>query len=258
MLRLELLAIVYFVTFAAAVSATGRPRRRGWAVAATASALMAAVVALAAAGLPLTARLWLAHLYLVTAYWLPALVEPRDDNRAFERWLVNTDARWQQRLVRVPTSLALAGEFAYLLCYPFVPAAFAVVWVAGTAADADRFWTAVLLAGFTCYVSLPWLTARPPRLLSAGERDSSRVAGTNAAILARLSHGQTTFPSGHVAVSIAAALSVLSVSILGALVFTAIAGGIALGAATGRYHYVIDVVTGIAAGLLALLVAALV
>jgi hypothetical protein len=254
----ESLAVVYFAALAVALSIGYARGRRGWMAAAAAAAVTASAVTLAAVTLPVTARLWVAHLYLVTAYWLPALAEPREDDGAFERWLVNADVRWPQRLVRVPRWLALAGELAYLLCYPFVPAAFAVVWLAGTIDDADRFWTAVLLAGFSCYGSLPWLTARPPRLLSARGREPGRVAGVNAAILARLSHGRTTFPSGHVAVSIAAALSVLSVSIPGALVFTAIAAGIALGAATGRYHYVIDVVTGIAAGLLALLVAALV
>ena len=46
-------------------------------------------------------------------------------------------------------------------------------------------------------------------------------------------------------------------SLLLGLVFTCIAAGIALGAATGRYHYVVDVMTGIAVGLLAPLAATL-
>ena len=36
-----------------------------------------------------------------------------------------------------------------------------------TASSAVRFWLAVLTAGFSCYGTLPWTAAWPPRLFSA-------------------------------------------------------------------------------------------
>lgn len=255
MLPFELLALGYFIAFSLAALGLARGRgRAGRAVAA--SLVMAGIITVAAAWLPLAARDWLGHVYLVAGYWVPALAAGRGDDGAFERWLVNADARWQQRLSGVPRWLAYLGELAYLLCYPFIPAAFVCVWLAGTAADVDRFWVAVLLAGFSCYVSLPWLTARPPRLLASSDSAETSVARLNATVLARVSHGQTTFPSGHVAVAVAAALSLFPVSVPLTLLFAAVAAGIGLGAATGRYHYVVDVIAGAAVGLLALLAAA--
>lgn len=256
LLAFESVAFGYFLAFAVAAWTTPGGRERAWRATA-ASLAMALIVGLAAAWLPLWVRAWLGHLYLVTGYWVPALAAVRPESGAFEQWLVNADAAWQRRLVLVPRWLAHVGEVSYLLCYPIVPAAFVSVWVAGSVADIDRFWVAVLIAGFTCYVTLPWLAARPPRLLPSDRATPDGLARLNAAVLARASHGLTTFPSGHVAVSTAAALTLVSVSLPLAMVFAGIAAGIALGAAAGRYHYVVDVITGSAVGLLAALVAAL-
>jgi membrane-associated phospholipid phosphatase len=89
--------------------------------------------------------------------------------------------------------------------------------------------------------------------------DSHRVIGVarvNTAVLSRVSHQLNTFPSGHVAVAIAAALSVWPVMPLAAAAFGMIALGVAIGAVTGRYHYVLDVVTGAMAGVISAVIAA--
>jgi membrane-associated phospholipid phosphatase len=134
-------------------------------------------------------------------------------------------------------------EWTYLLCYPLVPAAFAVVWTWSDARDVERLWVAVLIAGFACYGALPWTAARPPRLL-VDSSASRGIAIINAHVLHRMSHGLNTFPSGHVAVSGAAALAVASVSTQAGVVFAAIAVSIAAAAVVGRYHYLVDVVIG--------------
>jgi len=94
-----------------------------------------------------------------------------------------------------------------------------------------------------CYVSLPWLVSRPPRLVR--EHTARAIARLNVFVLGRVSHQLNTFPSGHVAVSLAAAAGVAQVSaVAGALVLlTALA--IALGAVAGRYHYMVDVLLGV-------------
>ena len=70
-------------------------------------------------------------------------------------------------------------------------------------------------------------------------------------MLDRLSHQLNTFPSGHVAVSVAAALGVSAVSLPAGIAIGASALGVGVGAITGRYHYVVDVVAGAAVGVLA-------
>jgi membrane-associated phospholipid phosphatase len=132
-----------------------------------------------------------------------------------------------------------------------VPLGFLTVWTDGTLEQLDRFWVAVLLAGFACYVSLPWLVSRPPRLVEPAPASSSAVASFNVSLLGKVSHQLNTFPSGHVAVAAAIALAVAPVWRIGALLFAAIAAGIAIGAALGRYHYGVDVLAGALVGIVA-------
>ena len=140
-------------------------------------------------------------------------------------------------------------ELSYLLCYVLVPIAFACVWTMGSVTDVDRFWTAVLASGFICYGSLPWLISRPPRMLH-GVEATRGIRGINQFVLARASHGLNTFPSGHVAVSLAAALEVFAVSRPPGIALVAIAAAIAAGAVVGRYHYGLDVLVGAALGII--------
>jgi membrane-associated phospholipid phosphatase len=193
------------------------------------------------------ARPWLGLVYLVIGYWMPALLVPARSSIRFEAWLVRSDDRLRALLPALPAALATITELAYLLCYPLVPLAFAIVWLNGSATDVDRFWLSVLLSGYACYVTLPWLTSRPPRLL----RDSqprAALAHLNARVLSRVSHQFNTFPSGHVAVSSAAAAAVAMVSPAGGLLLAIVVAAICVGAAAGRYHYVVDVLLGLAVG----------
>jgi hypothetical protein len=59
------------------------------------------------------------------------------------------------------------------------------------------------------------------------------------------------FPSGHVAVSVAAAIAAGRVAPLAGVVLDVIAAGVAIGAATGRYHFVVDVAVGVAVSVIA-------
>jgi membrane-associated phospholipid phosphatase len=145
-------------------------------------------------------------------------------------------------------------ELAYLLCYPMVPASFSVVFLLGTSGDITRFWVAVLVAGYACYGSLPWTAARPPRILSTPE--ATVLGRINTHVLGSLSHGMNTFPSGHVAVALAAALVVCSVSLAWGVGFLTIAAWIAVAAVRGRYHYLVDVLVGAGVGMAAAFTAA--
>jgi mono/diheme cytochrome c family protein len=70
----------------------------------------------------------------------------------------------------------------------------------------------------------------------------------NIQLLDRFSHGWNTFPSGHVAIALAAAVSTLAVAPRAGIGFLILAVGILIGSVTGRYHYSIDALTGAMVG----------
>lgn len=247
----ERLAVVYFLALALTTPLTHARASRMAAVALGAVGLAAAIVGASMHGTAVV-RGWLPHLYLVLGYWMPALlVSPPAAATRFERRLLRSDEALRHRLPEVPYFLEPVVEAAYLVCYPLVPASFLVVWLHGSADDVAGFWFAVLLAGYACYVSLPWLISRPPRLATGSPPAARHVASINVLVLGRVSHQLNTFPSGHAAVATAAAITLMPVSTLGAIVVGVFAAGIAIGAASGRYHYVIDVVLGVIVGAIA-------
>lgn len=253
----EWLAVAYFVGLSLAAAAAAVPWHRRLSVSALAAGVAIAVAL--AAGLGSSAlRDWAPHVYLVAGYWLPGLLAARSAAATrFERWLVRSDADLRRRLPELPHALAHVTELAYLLCYPLIPVAFAIVWMRGADADVERFWVAVLAAGYACYVSLPWLVSRPPRLTASASPalPALPARSINVFVLGRVSHQLNTFPSGHVAVASAAAAMLAPVSAVGAVVVGVMALTIALGAVSGRYHYVIDVVFGLAVAAVAVALA---
>lgn len=246
-LTFESLASAFFIAFAVAALATQASKHRRAQVALLSALIAIGVIAASQAGEAI--RGWLGHAYLVAAYWIPALLIPSSDPPGrFESWLVRSD-QWCLIASSPPAWAASILEFSYLLCYVLVPVAFVLVWTGGTIADVDRFWTAVLLSGFLCYASLPWLVSRPPRTLNAAAVDRAGLHGVNEFVLKRVSHGLNTFPSGHVAVSLAAALEVMPISQPAGIVLLVIASAIAAGAVLGRYHYALDVLVGAVLGI---------
>jgi membrane-associated phospholipid phosphatase len=254
MFRFESVAAGYFLLLAiGAARAPVLPHRaaRGAATAVTAAILVVA----ASQTLSGDVRLWLGLLYLVLGYWIPSMLTAFTGETRFERWLRQHDMVWRSYM-RPPSPIAaVILELAYLGCYVVVPAAFVTVWTYAARDQVDRFWVAVLLAGFACYVTLPWLVSRPPRMFDDYRTPLRGVASFNTSVLRTVSHQFNTFPSGHVAVATAVALTVLPVSIGAGVLFGIIAVGIALGAAAGRYHYGIDVLAGALVGVAAAIVA---
>jgi membrane-associated phospholipid phosphatase len=259
MYAFEELAGGYFAVIAgAAPFAPARGYRR--ATAAVTALLLVGLVAVAAAYGGDPVRMGLPVAYLIAGYWLPALLVADADVQGtapaspFERWLRRSDHRLRARLFTVPRPLRELVELAYLLCYPLVPASFAIVWMLGTPDDVDRFWLAVMTAGFACYVSLPWLVSRPPRSMpTVSSPLECRTQATNVKVLRRVSHQFITFPSGHVAVALAAAAAVAAVAPAAGALVGVMAAAIAIGAGAGGYHYVVDVIAGVVvAGIVAL------
>jgi membrane-associated phospholipid phosphatase len=252
-LPFEILVIGYLIFFALAAP-FARVARRKQVGTALAAASVAVTVYIVAHALPLEARLWLPFLYIAVGYWIPVALVPPARGGAFESWLRRTDETARETIGRMPRWLTALLELGYLACFPLVLITFVVVWTAGSRADVAHYWLAVLASGYACYITLPWLVSRPPRLVEGGVDGGaadiavSTIARLNRFVLGRVSHSLNTFPSGHVAVSVAAAMAAGKVSPALGVIFGAVAAAVALGAVAGRYHYFADVVLGAGVG----------
>lgn len=261
MRRSEWIAAGYFVYLLAPIWVS-RLRRTRFELALWALALAGAVSVVSQ--LPETSpwravRDWAPGLYLLGGYWLPGRLFTAP-NEGLERWLLVIDRSWLGlgpdggtvgATARVPRWAGHYLELAYLLCYPLVPIAFGLLYFAaedwpGASSMADDFWSAVLVAVFICYGLLPWLPTRPPRALMSGQAIAGRspVRRLNLVVLNHASIQVNTFPSGHVAAALAAALATGQVLPAGGVILGLLAISIAVAAVLGRYHYTADVILG--------------
>jgi membrane-associated phospholipid phosphatase len=226
-------------------------------VAGIAFALVGAGLALHLAGSALSVDValdWLPGVYLLAGYWLPAQL-PRRPSPWLQSRLEATDRVLFQSglagfLDRAPRLFLEYLEATYLCCYVTVPAGLAWLYLAGHRREADAFWTAVLVAAFPSYMLVAWFETRPPRSVEAPALTRPRrltLRRLNFGILDRASNGVNTFPSGHVAASFAAALSVGAVMPAAGALLGVVAVSIAVASVAGRYHYVLDAVFGVLA-----------
>ena len=203
-------------------------------------------------------REWLPAIYLIEGYWLCSLFlhKPMLNLEArlidIDRWVFRV-AKISKLLTHGPRIVLEFFELMYLLAYSFVPVAFVLFgWLVaqgtisltlgdiGFRASTDSFWTALLIAAFGCYGLLPWIQTRPPRNLERASSADARglfFRRLNIGVLRKLSVQVNTFPSGHAAVTVAAALAVT----------TAIAIPIYAGLRRGRFYAIFSaIVLGVA------------
>lgn len=260
----DLIAIAYFLYVVAAagfvrdVAVERRVRVAGMAIGAIFLVVLSGQI-LAPHSL---VRDWLPAIWLLLGYWLPGGLQ-HEPMPGVEAWLRASD-RWLQESnwARTPPAwLSAVLELAYFLVHVFVPAGFLILALAGLDAS-EHFWTPVLLAGYACYGTLPWLQARPPRMVEgvealdspagtiesaadAGGSARARVRGWNERVLDLVSVKANTFPSGHVAVALAVALVVRDLLPIAGLIFVPAALLIAAATVVRRYHYTADAALGL-------------
>lgn len=196
-------------------------------------------------------RDWLPAALLLIPYWQVGqfFVTP---SPTFQNRLLASDARLFARFPALIESRASFWarylEFAYMICYPVVPLGFGALLLAHHSSTADQYWTNVVLSSDLCFVSTIFLPALPPRLLAADAAMPSiprtELRSMNLEVLKRGSIQAITFPSAHVASTMAVALVLLRVIPACGAVFLFIALSIACGAFLGRYHYAWDVAAG--------------
>ena len=237
---------VFFVYVLAAAPLIPRLARRSRLLAAAGSVLGLAIAAGAwvSPPIPLLHDWLLPPALLLLAYWTSGLLfaapMPRVEAAlsAVDRWLeIDPAAR------STPRWLAQILELAYVGVYPLVPLALLIHLASAATPDPERFWTIILVTDFICFACLPWIQTRPPRAVTAAPWDTA-IRRLNVKLLGRTSIQANTFPSGHAAEAVAAALLVgaapwpVSVAVAIAAVL------VSAGAVLGRYHYAADAIAG--------------
>jgi membrane-associated phospholipid phosphatase len=236
-------SIVFFAYIGAVAVTRETARARRFALPAAAIGLVATVGSAVIPGVAWLHEWALPPALLLLAYWSSGALFSAPMHRA-EAVLMTADRRLGITRAAAPRSVAEILEAAYVGVYPIVAIGFILHLALTPSPSADRFWSVVLITDFICFGMLPWIQTRPPRALEPHEPWDSSVRRFNLRLLGATSIHVNTFPSGHTAEALAAALLVFGapVPVVGAMLLSALA--VSAGAVLGRYHYALDALAG--------------
>jgi membrane-associated phospholipid phosphatase len=208
---------------------------------------LAAVIRIVSAA-PLSIRDWAPLLYVTVAYFLTGRLFVRPSEK-LESWLMSWDHRLlgdpTRRFTHWPGWVVAYLDVVYMFCFLLLPAGFAALIAAGHAAQANHYWTMVLAADLGAFAPLSVFQTRPPWALEQPALLAHKAVRRLASRMVRLATtGVNTFPSGHVAVSLAAALAVIDSMPWTGGILLLLAASVSLACSVGRYHYVVDVAAG--------------
>jgi len=217
------------------------------------SAAVLAVIVGVARYAPGFARDWAPFLYVSVAYYLSGHLFIAPSAR-LEAWLLEWDHRWlgdpPTRFARWPWWLVAWLDIIYMLCAPLLPGGFAILALTGHSSQANRYWTMVLAADMGAFAPLSVFQTRPPwQIERPAVLAASRVHRLASYVVKNATTGVNTFPSGHVAVTLAVAFGVISTLPIVGVALLLCAASIAVACVVGRYHYTVDVLAGAALGL---------
>jgi hypothetical protein len=239
-----------FFVYCAALAVAEEPARRNRVLIGCTAGAAGTVAWVAWASWPVLHDWVLPPLILLTAYWTSGALF-KAPSPAWERRLMDVDRRLdiRSRSARAPRAVAEFLELSYAGVYPLIPVALILHLTLTPEPDVDRFWAVVLVTDYICFALLPWIQTRPPRALEEAPPWRSSFRHFNARLLGTASIGVNTFPSGHAAEALAAALLVWGAPapVVAWMFFNAAA--IAAGAVFGRYHYAADAIAGYAVAL---------
>jgi hypothetical protein len=196
---------------------------------------------------------WIPALWILMIYWQSGQTFTGPNHRLqctllkfdhdhlrelLEHWKTHWSKTW----------LGTYFEVAYFLCYPLLPLGVGVLYVAGLRSAIDYYWTMVVLSTYPCYILLAFAPTLPPRLLDAPAKTKAasgdKFRAFNLWLLKYASIHVNTFPSAHVAATIAASLVLVRVVSLAGAGFLWVSISIAIAAVLGRYHYALDALCG--------------
>lgn len=182
---------------------------------------------------------------LLMGYWISGwlFVAPRIRQ---EQALLRLDDRLNVVKIahQMPQVLVELLELAYVGIYPLIPIALLTHLMLTPGPDAERFWSVLLITDYICFIMLAWVQTRPPRVLEGTEPWHSSVRPFNLRLVGAASIQVNTFPSGHAAEALAAALLVLGAPLPIILLMFVNAVAVSAAAVLGRYHYAGDALAG--------------
>jgi membrane-associated phospholipid phosphatase len=240
-------ALLFFAYIAAtSLLMPGLRAKRRWQ--AVAGAVGGGLLCAVAHGLPQEwlIRQWiLPPSFLLLGYWVSGLlfVAPMP---AAERTLEGLDRALSIDAVAAaaPRWIAELLEAAYVGVYPLIPVALLIHLFTSDHPRPDHFWTVILVTDFVCFGFLPWVQTRPPRAFRSADPWKATIRTFNLKLLGSTSIQVNTFPSGHAAEALAAALLVTDAPVPLVIVMGINAVLISAGAVLGRYHYAADILAG--------------
>jgi membrane-associated phospholipid phosphatase len=248
----EWVSFGYFAALTAAAWMRPLPAGRRITITAIGVVMCAAILALARSG-TLAARDWAPAIVILIGYYQSGLFFCRP-SVPFERWLMT----WDRRLLGDPATRfaswprpVLAGlEIVYMGCFLLVPGGFAILAFTGHASLANRYWTMVTGAEFGAFAPLALIQTRPPWVIERKPvLTDPAIHWLATQMVQNLTTRANTFPSGHAAGSLAVGLALVGALPWAGAMLLLIAAGICVGCVVGRYHYVMDVVAGVALAL---------
>lgn len=238
------LAFFVFVALVALVSPRRPPQMAR--LAAGLGAGLAFVAAIAALPFNPVVHDWVAPpIALLLGYWTSGLLYA-GPIASQERALLAFDRRLRvhRAAAACPRPLATLLEIAYAGVYPVIPIALTLHLLFVPRASAEGFWNVVLVTDYVCFAGLAFVQTRPPRALEGIEPWNGPVRRFNLQMLGAASIQVNTFPSGHAAEALAAALLVVGAPWPPVAAMFAVALAISAGAVLGRYHYAADAIAG--------------
>jgi membrane-associated phospholipid phosphatase len=188
---------------------------------------------------------------LLMGYWISGwlFVAPRSDQ---ERRLQQLDDCLTVLSVArgLPRPVVEFLELSYVGIYPLIPVALVTHLTLTPDPSPERFWSVLLITDYICFIVLAWVQTRPPRVLETGEPWRSTIRSFNLRLIGAASIQVNTFPSGHAAEALAAALLVLGAPLPIVLLMFVNALAVSAAAVLGRYHYAADAIAGWAVAVL--------
>src|SRR6266568_4301185 len=235
----EWISLVFYAAFAALAWRRPLPLRRRSLVTAIAFVGIAGILRLRSTAV----RDWLPLAFIPLAYWQTGFFL-----RPLNEWLQSKLKSFDRKHLgrRSPPFMWLL-ELCYLFCYPAVPLGLVTLYLSGMGRFAEEFWNVVIPPAYACYATFPFVRTLPPRAIENAvvwQPQQSRLRTLNLFLVRHVTTQANTFPSGHVAASLAIALELTRLAPAVGAIFLCFAIGIAAGAFIGRYHYAVDVLLG--------------
>ncbi len=208
-------------------------------------------------------RDWLPYPLSLLCYreagWLASAVHFHDLERKWVIWdrLMLDSLHGRAAIESLGPVIPTVLEAAYVSVYVIGPIAIAVLYLFQRREQVDRLWLAFLLGLMLSYVQFPFWPSEPPRVMFPGWDLPSYLTPLrrlNLFLVGNYGIHSSVFPSAHVSGTVAGALMLRRLLpdhrwVGNALMTIAIL--IAVATVYGRYHYLVDAVSGAIVGVVA-------